>query len=144
MGESWSAPRVVSDDASPPNRGNRPNNFMPTIAVNNSGVVGISWYDRRDNPDNLSYWVRFSASVDGGATWLPSLRVSTHANLKKEDDFRFNGGDTSGLTADVDGAFHPLWIDNRTGIHQMWTTTVTVKKRQKAKEKRRAARSGNE
>ncbi len=24
------------------------------------------------------------------------------------------------------GAFHPVWIDNRTGTHQMWTVSVSV------------------
>src|SRR5262249_21704553 len=66
-------------------------------------------------------------SLDGGVTWLPSVRVSTHANLREEGDSRFNGGGTSGLAADADGVFHPVWIDNRAGIHQMWTATVTVR-----------------
>jgi len=124
--QTWSEPHVIGDDAGQLKSDNRPNNFMPMVAVNKEGVVGISWYDRRDNPDNLGYWVRFSASLDGGATWLPSVRISTHANLKEEGDSRFNGGDTAGLTADAEGIFHSLWIDNRTGVHQMWTATVVV------------------
>jgi hypothetical protein len=31
------------------------------------------------------------------------------------------------LVADVDGVFHPLWVDNRTNISQVWTAPVTVK-----------------
>jgi hypothetical protein len=128
-GKTWSKPRIVSDDAGVIPNGSNPNNFMPVLAVNKNGVVGISWYDRRDNPDDLGYWVRFSASLDGGASWLPSIRVSTHANVVNpaEHDTRFNGGDTAGLAADAKGVFHPLWIDNRTGVHQMWTTTVMVR-----------------
>jgi hypothetical protein len=125
-GQTWSAPRVVSDDGAALKPGDHPNNFMPMIAVNKYGVVGVSWYDRRDNPDNLGYRVRFSASLDGGTTWLPSARVSTNANLVESADKRFNGGDTGGLAADADGIFHALWIDNRTGVHQMWTATVAV------------------
>jgi hypothetical protein len=127
MGRTWSTPRAVSDDPGVLKPGDPPNNFMPMVAVNKNGVVGVSWYDRRDNPDNLGYWVRFSASLDGGATWLPSTRVSANANLVEAADKRFNGGDTAGLTADADGIFHPLWIDNRTGVHQMWTATVAVR-----------------
>jgi hypothetical protein len=126
LGRTWTSPRVVNDDTGVLPSGDRPNHFMPMIVVNKNGVVGISWYDRRDNADNLGYFQRFSASLDGGATWLPSIRVSTHANLTEALDKRFNGGDTAGLTADADGGFHPLWIDNRTGVHQMWTATVTV------------------
>jgi len=99
---------------------------MPVVAVNRRGVVGVSWYDRRDNADNLGYYVMFAASVDGGRTWLPSVRVSAAAHVA-DDDTRKNSGDTAGLAADADGVFHPVWIDNRTGIPQMWTTTVTIR-----------------
>lgn len=130
-GRTWSPSRVISDDASELPAGRLPNHLMPMVAVNKHGVVGVCWYDRRDHPDNLGYWIRFSASLDGGRTWLPSARVSTHANdvVEAEHYTHLNGGDTVGLTADAQGVFHPLWIDNRTGVHQMWTSTVTVKHR---------------
>lgn len=126
-GRAWSAPRVVSDDAAALKAGDRPNHFMPMVAVNKNGVIGVLWYDRRDNPDNLGYWPRFAASLDGGATWLPSVRVSASANVTDPKETRLNSGDTAGLTADEDGIFHAAWIDNRTGTHQMWTTTVSVR-----------------
>jgi hypothetical protein len=101
---------------------------MPAVAVNRDGVVGVSWYDRRDNADNLGYWPRFSASLDGGAMFLSSVRVSTAPNLVMDPkETRLNGGDTAGLAADAAGVFHPVWIDNRTGTHQVWTTPVTVR-----------------
>jgi hypothetical protein len=124
-GRTWTAPAVIGGD-SDHSANVKPNNFMPTIAVNGNGVVGVSWYDRRDNQDNLGYYVRFAASLDGGKTWLPRVRVSTAAQVAN-DDPRKNSGDTAGLTADANGVFHPVWIDNRTGIPQMWTTTVKVR-----------------
>jgi hypothetical protein len=36
----------------------------------------------------------------------------------------FDGGDTGGLAASADGLFHALWIDNRTGLPQVWTASV--------------------
>jgi hypothetical protein len=125
-GHTWTPAAVIDNDANGSQVNGRANNFMPVVAVNRSGVVGVSWYDRRDNPDNLGYHVRFRASVDGGRTWLPSVRVSTTAHVA-DDDARKNSGDTAGLAADADGVFHPVWIDNRTGIPQMWTTTVKVR-----------------
>lgn len=126
-GREWTAPRVVNDDG-PPQQNPGMNHFMPAVAVNRDGVVGVSWYDRRDNPDNLGYWPRFSASLDGGATFLPSVRVSTFPNLVRDgNDTRVNSGDTAGLDADAKGAFHPVWIDNRTGTHQIWTMTIAVR-----------------
>jgi hypothetical protein len=115
--------------------------------------VGVTWYDRREHPDGTGYSVRFSASLDGGETWSPSVPVSEVASLVggkekaatagnllgpqysgtaqvislsigREEDFR--GGDTAGLVSDAKGGFHALWIDNRTGIHQMWTAVITV------------------
>ncbi len=124
-GQTWASPRIV-DDGALITKGN-PNNFMPTVAVTRHGIVGVSWYDRRDNPDDIGYWVRFSASLDGGEHWLPSQRVSTSPNLASTDT-RKNGGDTAGLTADADGTFHAFWIDNRTGIPQMWTAPIAVRK----------------
>jgi len=35
-------------------------------------------------------------------------------------------GHTAGLAADANGIFHPLWIDGRTGINQVFTADVTV------------------
>jgi hypothetical protein len=125
-GQTWTPAAVVGGNV---DRGVnvKPNNFMPAIAVNRNGVIGVAWYDRRDSPDNVGYYVRFAASRDGGKTWLPSVRVSTVAHAPA-DDTRKNSGDTAGISADVDGVFHPVWIDGRTGIPQMWTATVKVRR----------------
>lgn len=154
-GKTWSAPTIVNDDTPRAELADAPDNFMPTVAVNSSGVVGVMWYDRRDNPDNLGYWPRFSASLDGGETFLPSVRLSEAPmdlqNPKQVtltphsigggarvgaggnvqfwfgvDFMQFSGGHTSGLAASPDGTFHPVWVDNRTGLAQLWTAPVTV------------------
>jgi hypothetical protein len=125
-GRTWSAPQVISDDANASGENKAANNFMPAIAVNKDGAVGVVWYDRRDNPGNIGYYVRFSASVTGGETWLPSVRVS-RAPQVASNETRMNGGDTAGLAADADGVFHPVWIDNRTGLPQMWTAAIQVR-----------------
>jgi hypothetical protein len=126
-GRTWTAPRLVSDEG-PSSPNPRPNQFMPAVAVNRDGVVGVSWYDRRDNPDNLGYWPRFSASLNGGTTFLSSVRVSTAPRVVLDNkETRLNGGDTAGLAADAAGVFHPAWVDNRTGTHEVWTTSVSVR-----------------
>ena len=134
-GKTWSAPKVVNDDQPTAGRPG-PDDFMATPWVNRDGIAGILWYDRRDSPDNIGYYARFSASLDGGETWLPSVRVSEAPNAnaslgdgkpKPVGTFSSTGGHTAGLDSDSSGAFHALWIDNRTGIQQVWTATITVR-----------------
>jgi hypothetical protein len=43
-------------------------------------------------------------------------------NWKEWDE----GGHLSGLAADGHGTFQAVWIDNRTGIHQAWGSSITV------------------
>jgi len=80
QGKTWSKPIVVNDDRDWPvtnalsNKG--PDDTEPQVVVNNAGIVGVMWLDRRNNPQNHGYWVRFSASLDGGDTWLPSVPIS--------------------------------------------------------------------
>jgi hypothetical protein len=151
-GKTWSPSRVISDNWPHDERGETPDAFMPTLAVNRNGVLGIMWYDRRDHPDNLGYDIRFSASLDGGESFLPSVLVSPgggsalemkrvllqgpwHPSVQPDGrihaafDWNYggdNGGDTAGLACDLDGIFHPLWIDRRFRLPQASTTRITV------------------
>ena len=154
-GTTWSAPIAVDDDE-PSNRPDAgPDDFHPVVAVNRRGIVGVLWYDRREDPDNLSWQPRFSASLDGGETFLPSVSLGFGMKLYQEErvslaamsegggtlPFRsggairisfgyeghcLTGGETAGLAADASGAFHAMWIDNRSGIRQVWSARLTV------------------
>ena len=150
LGTSWSKPRIISDN--PPS--DVTTQFMPTVAVNRDGMVGVMWYDRRNHPDNLGWDVRFIVSVDGGQTFTPSVQVSEqgtnfgdttdlgplpqqvratagktgaaqHVQLSLRN-FLFIGGDYAALVADSDGVFHAVWCDNHTGTSQLWTAPITV------------------
>ena len=39
---------------------------------------------------------------------------------------QFYAGDYAGLVAGADGTFHTFWIDNRTGLAQIWTAPIVV------------------
>jgi hypothetical protein len=84
-GKTWSTPRIINDEPDHNSPRRTANHSMPLVAVNNQGVVGVAWYDRRDNPDGLGWYVRFAASLDGGETWLPSTRVSSAPQLHRKD-----------------------------------------------------------
>ena len=50
--------------------------FMPTLSVAPDGRVDVTWFDRRDDPDNLFVAVYYSYSLDGGETWQPNVRLT--------------------------------------------------------------------
>jgi hypothetical protein len=153
-GKSWTSPVIVDMDVvTAPGKNARPENTKPSVTVNSTGVVGVMWFDRRNHTDDYSYDTRFSASLDGGESWLPSVTVSSAPDIVgdprqavfvynqepetrtqkgkaahfsiKEFDY-VTGGDMSGISSGTDGRFHVLWVDNRTGNQDVWTAPVTV------------------
>jgi hypothetical protein len=146
-GAKWSEPVLL--DGSVPKDSIQ---FQPAIAVNAEGVVGISWYDTRDAAGGDRFHEYFTASTDGGTTFLPSVRLSsapstfTGAGNMRMDSMVFDykgenylnfvsavgrwpgGGDYMGLAVDRDGAFHPFWADSRTGTFQVYTASVSVER----------------
>lgn len=156
-GERWSTPLPVDDPPVPLEPGMGPDAFLPGVAVNGRGVVGISWYDRREDPRNRDFRLRFTASADGGRSVMSSVPVSQHAyrypsqsepealfpmGIRFDPDSTgaawlgvhtgrssrtyYQVGDYGGFAARADGAFQPVWIDNRTGVPQLFTATITV------------------
>lgn len=105
--------------------------FVPGVAVNKAGVVAVTWYDTRGLQRDEGWNVRIRVSPDGGETWRPSVPVTDVPALQdKGIRKRLRGrevGHTAGLVADADGVFHCLWVDNRSGVQQVWTAAVEVK-----------------
>jgi len=145
-GRSWSASKFVDPDT--PRWASQ---YQPEVVVNRDGVVGIAWLDTRDSYRQDRYREYFTASLDGGRTFLRSTPVSSMASFPQgpgnarliplENDratpllgLRFMsaftrypaGGDYMGITTDLNGAFHPMWADSRTGTFQLFTAKVQV------------------
>ena len=85
----------------------------------------------RDDPDNLGYWPRFF-----GRPWMEARRLaaergavstsgrsSYHRRIQKRVAAAATRRGSRRIAA---GTFHPVWIDNRTGTHQVWTASVAV------------------
>lgn len=126
-GESWARPIRVTD--SPPGADEQ----TPAIAVNRDGVVGVAWYDTRHSRGGGCFDLYFSASVDGGRSFLPEARVTPETSCPQSVERQHGiaerwpfGGDYSGLAASADGRFHVFWADSRTGIYQLWSAGVEV------------------
>jgi hypothetical protein len=144
-GLHWTPPRLV-DGAVP--TGSR--QFQPTLGVNSSGVVAVAWLDTRNSRDGSRYDEYITASVDGGAIFLGSRRLSSKSSQSRREnptilpvawksrvggnrvtlfapEGRYEGGgDYCEMTADSDGVFHPYWPDGRSGAWQVWTCSVQI------------------
>ena len=91
--------------------------FLPTVQV-------------AESPNRYSNSAKIALSVRpyGGGHMPPNKNFRGGA-LKFDfniSQFSLAGGHTAGLDADANGVFHPFWIDNRTGVAQVWTAPVTV------------------
>jgi len=87
-GGSWSAPIVANDDQSPGDHARGRHHMLPAVAVNSAGVVGVSWYDRREATEASRQWAaRFAFSLDGGETFSANTRVSDAASLVRAAEY---------------------------------------------------------
>jgi hypothetical protein len=125
-GERWSTPVALTSPDTAPGVEER----IPGLAVNRDGVVAAAWIDGRTAAGHhCEQSVFMTASLDGGQTFLPAVRVSTTPAC--DDRVRAGarsptGGDYFGLTATADGAFRLMWVETRNDLKQLVTTMVRV------------------
>ncbi len=112
-GLTWSPPVRINDAVTN-------DQFFQGLAVDETGTVFASWYDRRDDPANRTYHVYASASYDGGATWTPNWKVSSAPSDPGTSGWI---GDYSGLCA-RGGRCFPIWTDLHTGDYDAYTAAV--------------------
>lgn len=140
-GKHWSVPRELFTPADASDA-----QYQPSITVNADGTLAMSWYGASHAGRTVSEM--FSVSGDGGQTFSPPVQISSVSapfapaasdgyTAQAFPDSRgiFVGltsprerfpsfGDYMGLASDSSGAFHPIWIDARYGVAQVWTATV--------------------
>lgn len=152
-GHSWIKPKLICPEV--PEWASQ---YQPMIFVNGKSVLGIMWFDTRASIKNDRYHLYFTASLDGGESFLPAVQVSSapsfpvsEINLTPSPLFGIhsdksinirtlsaytrwgNGGDYMGLTATADDIFHPFWADSRGKCFQIWTCQVVVKSEEDSK-----------
>jgi hypothetical protein len=113
-GDSWSKPILVA----PP--WGQHDQFMGSVTVSATGVVGITWLDRRDDPDNELYRMYRASSTDGGRTFAGVAAVATAAS----DPNLWNSLSES-ASAWAGDRLYAAWPDTRTGSLQLevgWTS----------------------
>ncbi len=125
-GKTWTRPLRVNDNKTASNQSN------VGIAVNAQGTVGIVWNDRRDDPSDNCFRPYFTASLDGGQSFLANRKVSDDAGCTTTPDGKPaperypNGGDTFGMAALPDGAFQIAWINGKSGVWQLYSSVIRV------------------
>jgi hypothetical protein len=109
-GATWSsAVRVNADPLTHFFRGQSrgTDHYMPGVAVDPTGAVGVCWYDRRSDPANLTNTRVCSISANGGATWGNTVFAAIPSSPWHATDFYTNPyymGDYDALASDFTGA----------------------------------------
>ncbi|MGB4781528.1 hypothetical protein [Candidatus Methylomirabilis sp.] len=124
LGRTWSARTRAND--------RRTNSqFLPWLDVDQqSGVVGVAWYDARNDLANKKVEVFLAVSRDGGASFLPNIPISDGQSDRSVLTFKDFGNDYLeyiGLAMFNCEAF-PVWADNSRDINNMdlYTDQVIV------------------
>jgi len=124
-GATWSTPIILNNDD------NRDlHQFHPSLHVNDQGIVIASWYDRREDPNNVltKYYMTFSS--DGGETFVDDFPVSTEAadfSMIGEGNANFGIGEYTQVIATDDFAI-PFWADGRenTGDIDIYSANIPL------------------
>lgn len=71
-GWGWTNPVVLNDDDESLNR----DQFLPTLSIAPDGRIDVTFYDRRNDPENALCEICYTYSVDGGEHWHENIRLS--------------------------------------------------------------------
>ena len=105
---------------------------VPSVAVNNQGVLGISWVDGQHSEDQRSYDVYFAISKDGGQSFQKPVRITTvssNPRTAENDDVAnkfIGGGHYLGVTTKSNGNFQLIWSDSRNKLFKLQTCDIEV------------------
>jgi hypothetical protein len=106
-GNSWSKPVPVA----PPSANH--DQFFPWLSVSSTGLVGVSWLDRRNDPANVNYQAFASISTDGGQSFRSNVQLtSAFSNPNKSVG---NMGSYTGNTWNGPD-FVAAWMDSSNGV----------------------------
>ena len=109
-GTTWSQPFPLAP------KSDTHDQFFPSISVSSTGKVGVSWLDRRNDPNDVDYQAFAAISEDGGQSFGANWQLTTAFS-----DPRVNGtennwmGDYTGNTWSGD-TFIAAWMDSSNGV----------------------------
>jgi len=115
-GVSWSSGIRVNQDA----LNNGKTQYFPTAHVDGYGGLNVIYYDDRITTSD-SAGVFLARSKDGAESWT-EFEISDHNSKPSPIGGLGQGyqGDNIDITS-TDSTLWPVWMDNSTGIYQIWT-----------------------
>jgi hypothetical protein len=107
-GSTWSTPVLVAPSTA------KNDEFFPWLNVSSTGVVGVTWLDRRNDASNLSYQAYAAFSTTGGTSFT-NAKLATASSNPNNDGFGGNFlGDYTGNSW-TGTRLYAGWPDTRTG-----------------------------
>jgi hypothetical protein len=110
-GITWETPIILNNDTS-----STTHQFFPNLIVNDRGILSISWYDRREDDNNVDTQHYMTYSIDGGKTFVDDFSVSQKASDFTQIGLRngnFGVGEYTQIVSSSNYAI-PFWADGRT------------------------------
>jgi hypothetical protein len=110
-GTTWSKPMRLAP------KGDTHDQFFPAISVSSTGKVGVSWLDRRNDPNDIDYQAFAAISEDGGQSFGANWQLTTAFSNPKNNGTGDNWmGDYTGNTWKGDNVFVAAWMDSSNGV----------------------------
>jgi hypothetical protein len=108
-GTTWSNPVPVAPATDTHDQ------FFPTISVSPTGLVGVSWLDRRNDPANHNYQAFAAFSDDGGKTFNENWQLTEgFSDPDVNGDYNWMGDYTGNTWAG--NKFIAAWMDSSNGV----------------------------
>lgn len=110
-GKTWSQPVAVAPF------GETHDQFFPWLSVSPTGLVGVSWLDRRNDPQNVGYQAFAAISTDGGQSFKSNIELTSAFSYPDTNGYpqnRWMGNFTGNTWAGFD--FLAAWMDSSNGV----------------------------
>jgi hypothetical protein len=109
-GSKWSAPVALA-----PSSDTHDQFFAWLSDSPKSGAIGVTWLDRRNDPNNLEYEEFGTYSISGGKTYHANIQIANTPSNPDNDGF--GGGFMGDYTGNVWAGKHlyASWMDTRNG-----------------------------